>query len=149
MKIHPLLMAIMIIIMSVACNKPKSCRDNNSVKGDIIRTINVDCPLSTTDRSFIVENDSTYQQLLELLPESYSCDLPVIDFEKETLLGYFTSGNCEASFHGNVTKDASKKKYTYSVKVKQCGNCKSLVYSYNWVVISKLPADWDVEFRTE
>ncbi len=70
-----------------------------------------------------------------------------VDFSKYTLLGNYAQGGCDAAFTRSVIPDDNNKRYNYTVKVRQAGLCKKLVYSMNWVLVPKLPPGYSVDFR--
>jgi len=72
-----------------------------------------------------------------------------IDFSNYTLLGKYASGTCQVSYERNVTRDDVQKKVYYYIKVHECGACMSYSESINWVLVSKIPADYDVIFHVE
>jgi len=69
-----------------------------------------------------------------------------IDFSKYTVLGKYADGGCRVVFDRNVTKNIEKKKYTYTITVIECGTCKELELSMNWVLIPKIEDDFSVDF---
>ena len=74
---------------------------------------------------------------------------PAIDFDNYTLLGRYASGDCKAKFFRQVLRDDQAKTMTFNILVKDRGSCKKLVYSWNWVLVPKFPADYTVLFNVE
>lgn len=69
-----------------------------------------------------------------------------VDFSKYSLLGKYAEGDCTAFFYRDVSKDAKKKKYIYTIKVISCGNCMAADVNSNWVLIPKIEEGFSVEF---
>ncbi|MCL2434634.1 MAG: hypothetical protein FWD09_00675 [Lentimicrobiaceae bacterium] len=72
-----------------------------------------------------------------------------IDFSQYTLLGKYAEGQSMAFFDRNVTKDAKKKKYIYTIRVIFCGDFLDTRASMNWVLVPKIEDDFSVEFVIE
>ncbi len=84
------------------------------------------------------------------LPEAgYSSYPPVIDFNEYTLLGFWTTGQCETKFIREVLKNETDNKYTYTITVKDCGTCKSERYDANLVLVPKISDGFMVDFILE
>jgi hypothetical protein len=58
----------------------------------------------------------------------------------------YQRGTCRVNFERNVSTDSINKKYIYSIKVNECGNCKTNYEHMNWVLVPKIPDNWTVEF---
>ena len=119
------------------------CFDNNSR------------PDYTVDQ-YIITNDSTYQALSVNLkydfvnrPECNNAEPQLIDFLKHSLLGHYASGGCEVDFIREVTDDNANQRYIYTIKVLECGRCKKLQVSMNWVLVPKLPQGYTVKFEVK
>jgi len=131
-----------IIVLFCFCTKSPGCWGESKDEGIINSSVIIKC--ETTGQQFIVSDDSTYKSLFPP-----NCDLPAIDFSTNTLLGQYADGGCELKIIREVIKLDEEKKYHYKLIVKECGMCKRLVYSYNWVTVPKLPKDWTVSFEID
>jgi len=73
-----------------------------------------------------------------------------VDFSQYSILGKYAAWDgCMAFFDRNVTKDAKKKKYIYTIRTISCGNCMLGGGSSNWVLIPKIEDGFAVEFVVE
>jgi hypothetical protein len=94
-----------------------------------------------------------YENIIRAHPANVNCDtakLPEIDFEKFTLLGKEThGGGCGVKFEREVLKDTKNKKIIYKISVEYIGPCYMLFVSYNFVLVPKIPADYEIEFQVE
>lgn len=136
------------ILSLPACSKGPKCWGKDENQGIIDHSIIIDpnCEfnfLNGTAGEFVITEDTLFTQTF-----SNACSLPDIDFTKFTVLGIETSGSCETKFIREVTRLTSEKKYLYKVTVKECGLCKKLSVSHQWVVVPKLPIGWTVSFET-
>ena len=78
----------------------------------------------------------------------HQAELPNIDFEKYTLLGYYKEASgCSLGYQPKVRKSIIRKKYIYKVKVNSSGNCAKLDFSSNWILVPKLPKGYTVKFN--
>jgi ssDNA-binding Zn-finger/Zn-ribbon topoisomerase 1 len=150
MKKHPKTLVRLIFILIagqfLSCSKNPKCWGDDKNKGIIKNSIDLDlkCNPKADQSEYIIIDDSTFIKTFDS-----SCSLPNFDFNTESLLGLYADGGCEVKFIREVTRIDSEKKYHYKVTVKDCGNCKKLGYSYNWVAVPKLPSGWTVTFETK
>ncbi len=132
------------------------CENNFDTSGGIISEIFSfgDCfsDVGALERQYVIRDNAAYQSL-GILPlntqECMNANLPDIDFDTHSLLGLYADGSCNVGFDRIVTQNDNTKKYTYTVNVNACGNCESLHFSMNWVLVPKLPDDYTVEFVVE
>jgi hypothetical protein len=76
-------------------------------------------------------------------------DLTPIDFNDFTLLGCYTTGNCKANIKRKVKIDNNSQTAIYTITQKDCGKCKALLETYNWVLVDVIPEDYTVDFIVE
>ena len=106
------------------------------------------CAPNTSDHQILINDNSTYEATFQdLSAGEINCALPTVNFNEESLLGFYGSGQCNVKFKRDVTRDEDKRQYIYQLKVVSCGACKSLEASYNWVTVPKIPADWTVTYE--
>jgi ssDNA-binding Zn-finger/Zn-ribbon topoisomerase 1 len=140
------LIFILIAGQFLSCSKNPRCWGEDKNKGIIKNSINSDikCLPKTKQTEFIILDDSSFVKTF-----GSACSLPNVDFNSESLLGLYAEGGCKVKFIRKVIRKDSEKKYHYKVTVKDCGYCKSLIYSYNLVTVPKLPSGWTVTFETK
>ncbi len=109
-----------------------------------------------THDNIIITNSETYQDFADSIrihPANINCDtagLPIIDFNKYSLLGLYTSGGgCDASFVRQIIDDPGEHKIIYKVKASYEGACYMLIFNYNWAIIPKLEEGYSVEFHLD
>lgn len=109
--------------------------------------------IGALEQEYIIQDEAAYQALGILPVNSPDCvgntTLPEIDFNIHTLLGLYAEGTCDTAFDRYVTRDDAAMKYVYTIGVRTCGNCESLFFAMNWVLVPKLPEDYTVEFVVE
>jgi len=138
---------------SMSCNKDKNCDLPTQIigTGEIVSSGLVYQPLITWDMKnyeHIIRTDS--QNVFNLKVSFDNGDnYDTVDFSQYTLLGKYARGNCKAIFERNATKNEMQKKIFYKVKVYQCGSCEINWESMNWVLVPKIPADYNVSFTIE
>jgi hypothetical protein len=156
----PLFIALSIFGIISSCSKSPACWGDDVNKGIIKDYYNIhDFPMCV--EVYVNENeDLIIKSSLELsnitdsncynLPEAgYSSTPPDIDFNEYSLLGFWATGQCETKFIREVLKNETDKKYTYKIKVKDCGTCKSERYDANLVLVPKIPDGFIVDFVLE
>ncbi|HOG18813.1 MAG TPA: hypothetical protein PKW37_00015 [Salinivirgaceae bacterium] len=149
------LILLFAIFSLVACNKETNCRDKLPKQiigtGEIVSNALVSRPLTTwamSNYEHVIRTDSQNVFSLKVSFDNGNT-YDSIDFNQYTLLGKYASEACRATFERNVTKDDSQKKYLYKITVHQCGLCDVLCESMNWVLVPKIPDDYDVSFSVE
>lgn len=132
-----------ILIFSVnSCSKSTKCWGKDKNKGDISESVKITCQPLSGDR-WVINDQSTYEQTFDS-----ACALPEIDFNNYTLLGLQANGGCETKYIREVDREENGNTH-YKVTVKSCGMCKSLVISYNWITIRKIPGTATVTFEVK
>ncbi len=135
---------LFVIVFTFGCSKSPKCWGDDKDKGIIEKSISITreprCLPKFHQDNYVITNDSAY---IETFPTD--CDLESIDFNKYSLLGQFASGGCKVKFIREVIQN--KNYYHYKLTVKNCGTCKSLAFSYNWVLVPKIPKGWNITFE--
>lgn len=144
------------LILIIATISSSSCRKNECDlpkqiigTGEIVENALISQPIITwemRDKEHIIQVDSLNIYNLEVSFDDGSTYNP-IDFSKYTLLGKYARGNCRVTFERNVSRNDSQKKVYYDIEVHQCGNCEINCESMNWVLIPKIPNDYEVIFE--
>jgi len=155
-----LLIALIIFVTISSCSKSPACWGDDENNGIIEKYYNVrDFPMCV--EAYVSENEKliikSSAELLNItdsncfnLPEAgYSANPPDIDFNEYSLLGFWTTGQCETKFIREILKNETDKKYIYKIKVKDCGTCKSERYDANLVLVPKIPDGFIVDFVVE
>lgn len=149
---------LLLYFQNTGCQKPcLSSDDKNS--GIIVSEFEIGSSCFTLGRSssypmveeFVIDNDSAYKSWIDTVnifynPQCSSAVTPSIDFTKYTLLGKYAEGGCEVKFVREVIQDDLQKSFIYTIGVDECGICKKLQFSWNWVLVPKLPQGYSVKF---
>ncbi len=102
---------------------------------------------------YIINSKQEYQKLLNYKASIPSCadfQLPPINFSQYTLLGkYAYGGGCSVSFERKIYKDEVNKRIIFSIKVIEKGPCEMLIGRMNWVLVQKIPSNYNVVFKIE
>lgn len=144
------------LILIIATLSSSSCRkdecelpDQIIGTGEIIENALVSQPVITwemRDKVHVIQDDSLNKYNLKVSFDNGSTYDP-IDFSMYTLLGKYARGKCNVTFERNVIRNDSQKKLYYDIKVHQCGTCEINWESMNWVLIPKMPNDYEVVFN--
>ncbi|MBX3165375.1 MAG: hypothetical protein KF900_12950 [Bacteroidetes bacterium] len=142
-----ILTAFVLLTQFFSCRKNPKCWGDDKHKGIIKTSLGGICfPKDNNAETFVILDQDTYQKTFD---STCIAQLPNIDFNTETLLGMYVTGQCNVKFIREVTSISNENKYHYKVTVKQCGLCKSMAFSYNWVTVPKLPNGWTVTFEVK
>ena len=105
---------------------------------------------NSENTGYVITNNSQYQALRNSTLNHYiNCDtaqLPTIDFNIYSLLGYFTEGTCSLNNTKEIVLDQRHRQYIYKIKVQEYGMCKMLVTTMNWALVPRLPGGYKVVF---
>ena len=140
---------LLLIVLLPSCYKEPTCKNENQHTGIILNWPRIPCVLTPPPNftgsinEFIINDDTAFKQFF-----SAGCELPVIDFKTQTLLG-FDAGTrgCTVKFIREVLKIESENRYHYKVISEGCGTCRDMAWSYHWVLVPKLPDGWTVTFE--
>ncbi|MGB0862895.1 MAG: hypothetical protein ACPG19_00905 [Saprospiraceae bacterium] len=109
----------------------------------------IDIRCYPTNEGVVIDSDSAYQVFQNQIKNDYCGEFgyPIIDFNKNTLLGIAKSANCRiADRYWNTYTDEANKKYIFQTISEDVGNCEALALDRFWVTVPKLPSDYHVEF---
>lgn len=150
MKTIRQLIILVTILNFIGCSKSPKCWGDGKNKGIIINSVDISCLPSTEENHILIMDDSTYHSTFQdLLTGELGCELPMIDFSTESLLGFYGSGKCNVKFIRDVTRDQNNIQYNYKLTVIDCGLCLSEGFAYNWVTVPTLPNGWTVTYEIE
>ncbi len=138
--------------MLSSCSSPDDNELPIPATGIIVENALVSEPPITEDmhnKEFVIQTDSLNIFNLEVSFDDGVTYEP-IDFSKYTLLGKYVPGSgCEVIYSRNATRDDEAKKVSYEIKADQYGVCDCSHPSMNWVLIPKIPEDYNVVFSVE
>ncbi len=136
------------IFVSACCKRDESA-------GDIVSDINIDnlgnLACYKLPEQLCIRDDSTFQAIFKLTSSNTGCDtihLPVVDFSKNSVLLYLKSSADNRHFQRQVTIDNDSKAVHYVINSSKCycaDKCETI--SLNMVLVTKIPADYKVEFQ--
>jgi hypothetical protein len=141
------------IILLLACNPDKKCKLPQQIigTGEIVTNALVNQPLIQGDMSqkeHVIRSDSENMYHLQVSFDNGNTYTD-IDFNQYTLLGKYASGACRVIFERNVSKNLEQKQIVYIISVLQCGICKTNWESMNWVLVPKIPDNYEVVFEVK
>ncbi len=113
-----------------------------------VNIICIDYDIINNNDRYIIKSDIEYKNMYYSIKSNYqSClnyQLPIIDFNKYTLLGYITK-NYPHDIKQTIYKNEYEKKYVYVVNVTITSFNKILITKTNWLLVPKIPSDYSVE----
>ncbi len=81
------------------------------------------------------------------------CPKPVIDFNSQSILAFYTTFHPNDKIIRKVEFDHSNKQVIYTVTAVKCKNSlmetKVLGFGYNYVVTNKLPTGYSIVYKSE
>ena len=147
------LITILTLVLFVAnsCklvpNPNDRCENQNDMNSGLIEEVlTLDC-IFNEDDSFTIRNDTEYQDLLASCSDT---NPPSIDFDQFSLLGYTTGASgCSRYYEREVKKNTSKEKYTFSIRIIECGGCEPYELRTHWVKVPRIPETYQVVFEVK
>ncbi len=148
-----LILLSLVMIFAISCNTDNNCEVPKQIigTGEIVSNALVSQPLITwemKDNEHVIRTDSENIFNLKVSFDNGN-NYDSIDFDKYTILGKYANEKCKVTFERHVTKDDTQEKYFYNIKIHQCGTCKTNWESMNWVLVQKIPDDYNVSFTVE
>lgn len=150
---------LILALLMAACTRtddaPDGCKYVEVESGIIQNEVEVlNCIIEKMEDNYVIKDSVAYASFqAEVKSSSISCDnaeFPEIDFSESTLLGLWADGGgCSINYYRSVGKLVDSKEYLYTVTVQECGFCEMYGFSYNWVLVPKLPADYSVRFQVK
>ena len=143
-RFYPLLLILASSLTLSNCGATPFCSGDTKNVGEIKENFKIpECfrPKEGTQEQFIVRS-------LDDL-DTVNCNLTQVpvDFQQFSILGKSVSGGCKLRvITREVQINHQAKKYTYTIKFKDCGLCKSLGTIFNAVLVPSIPQDYDVVF---
>jgi hypothetical protein len=150
---------ILILVLAIlnSCSKSPKCWGEDENKGIIVKDYSTrDFPMCieayvSEHQQMIITSEEELAGIVDSncvnIPEAgYSTVPPDIDFNTNSLLGFWATGQCETKFIREVSANETDQKYVYEITVKECGTCKSERYDPNLVLVPKLPDGYSVDF---
>lgn len=102
------------------------------------------CENSSSDENLIVNSMEEFE---EKRCEFNDDNNTSINFEKYTLLGKYTTGSgCSVNFDKKITRDDENNKIKFIIDVNGRGLCDGLAMSNNYILVPKVPQDYEIEF---
>lgn len=140
-----LLMLFVLGLFTACSNSATKCEQTENISGIITSKYKATCaPVSSFDR-FVIASQADLDSVFGT--QFSNCEVPQVDFENEMVLGFVVeAAGCEVLFHKDVQNIESLRRYLFTVTTQSCGNCRSKLYSYNWVLVPRLPAGYTVDF---
>lgn len=140
---------LLVILVQTSCNKyPK--RGESINKGEIVGNYQDSECYSMTN---LFTNTCVIKSMVDfdsILQGSSCINTPTnFDFNSFSIIGQRIKFKCNSKIIREVKIDHSNKLYTYTVKFKDVGTCMSQGSTSNLVIVPKIPADYNVEFKVK
>lgn len=131
---------------------PNDCSSVSYDPGIVSQELDIGgCFMEKEEDNYVIDDSTEYAALKSAFSQSLFCEesnFPSIDFEEYTLLGQWSDGGgCTINYYRSVADLSDSKEYLYTVTVQSCGFCEMYGFSYNWVLVPKLPIDYTVRFQ--
>ncbi|MBX2874241.1 MAG: hypothetical protein KTR30_19130 [Saprospiraceae bacterium] len=137
-----------IFTLTFSCHKANLCGLEQDVTlGDIEEVLDLSCFVGGANEQIIRSPEE-----LEALFANRPCEgaAPSIDFSQYSLLGQFGGATgCERFYSRKVSINENQRKYTFLVRVSECGGCEPFDMRWHWVLVPILPEDYSVTFEFE
>lgn len=145
LKISFIVSLMIVLLACSSCNKnEEECNAVIENSGIIISSVDISaCNDPFYSGNFVIQSNQELDSVLNL---NSGCNIPEIDFSSYTLLGRYAYTNGTGSYYRKVESDTANLRYEYTITVKTCEDCSCLNENMNWVLVPRLPDDWNVTF---
>lgn len=104
---------------------------------------------SNVDSNLVIRTQNEWlkfqREELKNCPDTNALDIP--DFNQFSILALdVKSFACNVAYHRSFALDTAAKLATYTVKVERCGGCNTKFRDPNFVVVPKIPQQYQVKF---
>ncbi|MCH8555123.1 MAG: hypothetical protein LAT76_08195 [Schleiferiaceae bacterium] len=144
--------AFALVLAVIGCGDNRdNCSSPGALLGIAERSLSITCFPDPSNGEYVVQSNAQLDALFEKSNTAgIPCNLQEIDFETHTLLGFYTVvKGCDARFNREVEKVETLRRYIFRVTVDVCSPCEDAIFSYNWVLVPKLPPGYTVDFIRE
>ena len=148
MKFLILLFSIGILFQSCSkkCDLPENSVGGAIVKNVVMKSVNVKTTIDEGAGVIVRSEDENKDYGSCMVSYDEGENYQLIDFATYDLLGVKTSILCSSSFKRSVEINDITKVVDYRIDLTQCEvGCDFNVTVYNWVLIPKVPADYEIE----
>ncbi|HET6243774.1 MAG: hypothetical protein H0V01_15020 [Bacteroidetes bacterium] len=142
---------LIILIFNNSCRKDEvniCSKEYSSVEFE-----NINLPqIPFTNAEYIIQDDSTYQEIFKSFNLDSAVVLPNIDFTQKTLLGQYLKPYPERKKNYKYIKKVCfheiEKKYLYKISLVET-NERAIFPISNWALIPKTPSNNLIEFKVK
>lgn len=134
---------ISFLILFLLCKGLLTAQENQNVMEEIPCTsITIGCRM-IKGAEFVITNEGEYQALMDNRSPLNNCpsyELPYIDFNQFTLIGLYKDiGGCRTPEESHtIVKNNFLNTYTFTITIKQKGECAALYHVKAWCLIPKI-----------
>ncbi|MEO0470460.1 MAG: hypothetical protein AAF206_12620 [Bacteroidota bacterium] len=138
-----------------------ACQDNNDTCPECSDKLGIieiaqfaplagpDCFFEYAADQYTIQTQAEFDDMVAEATSNCTSFVPEsIDFDTYSLLGQKVDGSgCSRVFCPKVTDKKNRKQYLYEVELLECGFCLPYEQRMEWVLVPKLPDDYEVEFE--
>jgi hypothetical protein len=133
-----------ILISFSSCKKGCEYPSEDTLTGDIIKDAYI-LGLNTggvKSVHYVLDSNNVIEVSFD---QGYTY-IPV-DFSKYTVMNFPVTVGCNTHFEKDVTIDHASSKVTFTLGVNSCPDCEEQYRQDNWVLVSKFPNNYFVEYK--
>ncbi len=116
-----------------------SMQDSNS--SEIISSYQLGCNIELNS-TYIISNEQEWKSILSNCAD---LEIPQVDFELQDVLGItIGASGCQRFYERKYELHVEEKTAQYKVIYYTCGLCEPYVMNTQWIVVDKIPSDFEV-----
>ncbi|MFT5338279.1 MAG: hypothetical protein ACJAY8_000402 [Sphingobacteriales bacterium] len=140
---------VLVALLSLACEKKCEVETENKTSGDFATDLFSVIPVTDAYRQDVLVHFTKSEHA----PPSMKVSLDdgavyaPVDFDKYDVLGFYRVGFCEVSYTRAVKNDSINKEFSFRVDLFECGDCEIRRENMNWVLVDKIPENYELIFK--
>lgn len=140
---------VLVALLSLACEKKCEVETENKTSGNFATDLFSVIPITDGYREDVLVKFSALDQAPPSMKVSLDDGLTYapVDFDKYDVLGFYRVGFCEVSYTRDLKKDSVNKEFSFRVDLFECGDCEIRRENMNWVLVDKIPEDYELIFK--
>lgn len=144
MKNLNLVLTFMVVLLLQSCQK---CDPSNESTGLIIDNAIVRVVGGEGGANFIT-SAADYNAPIEVSFDEGITYEPV-DFSEYSVFSLPTTASCSSGYARNVSRNDQAEVVTYTINITECDDCEGTTTIQNWVLTSKVPANYTPIFEVD
>ena len=146
------LLVTSVLMVFTSCSRIGKCGGDADINEGLIvsdTTLCTNCAsFANEEQGFVINSESDLQNVRNYLyGNAVYCEFRPFNLAKYTLFGMHTHTSCESTIRRVVEENNEDSTYTYTIFIRECGDCLEKNYQPNWVLVPKIKMGYTVNFE--